>query len=110
MTAHRLWIAAAALGLTATACGSGDSSADTDASSAPVASVDDTDGAATPAPGVDDDPEAAAANADETIDDLQRSDDVFLTEVLDVATGDATSLAQAVDGDRPVLIWFWAPH
>ncbi len=43
-------------------------------------------------------------------DTLTVSDDVRLTEVLDVSDGAVQTLRTAVDGDRPVLLWFWAPH
>ena len=69
----------AALGLAASACGSGSTS-----------------------------PTTAAAQ--ENIDELATNDDVRLVEVLDVVSGGVTTLAEAVDGDRPVLLWFWAPH
>ena len=154
MPAQRLWIALAALGLAATACGPGDDAdgttalapssnnavADDDATAADDGAADDgaaddssggggtaasdddgTDDADTASlegdePAADEpapEPvsvEQAAANADANIDSLASSDDVRLIEVLDVSTGNATSLAQAVDGDRPVLVWFWAPH
>ncbi len=75
------------LGLLATACGSGEGAA--------------PDTAAASAAG-----DAAATN----IDELQSSDNVLDIEVLDVADGAISSLRQAVDGDRPVLLWFYAPH
>ena len=50
--------------------------------------------------------EAAAANAPL----LQPNSDRRRIQVLSVADGSITSLANAVDGDRPVLLWFWAPH
>ena len=54
--------------------------------------------------------QAAADAADANAGELASSDDPTMIEVLDVTTGDATTLADAVDGDRPVLVWFWAPH
>lgn len=59
-----------------------------------------------------DTPEAAAAGdaAAANQDDLQQSNNVLDIEVLDVLDGSKSSLRQAVDGDRPVLVWFWAPH
>ena len=41
---------------------------------------------------------------------LQESDDARDIEVLSVADGSISSLREAVVGDRPVLLWFWAPH
>lgn len=35
---------------------------------------------------------------------------VTTIEVLDVVSGNATTIADTVTGDRPVLLWFWAPH
>lgn len=75
-----------ALSLTATACG-GDSTAETTDPGAGGSTATDTD------PG-----------------DLETSDDVRRIEVLDVETGAPTTLADTVTGDRPVLLWFWAPH
>ena len=63
--------------------------------------------AATPdTPGASAAAEAAAAN----IDGLQRANNVLDIEVLDVADGSVSTLRSAVDGDRPVLLWFFAPH
>ena len=74
-------------GLIASACGSGEGSA--------AAS-----------------PEAAAAGeaAEANQAALQLSDDLRDIEVLDVADGSISTLRAAVDGDRPVLVWFYAPH
>ena len=41
---------------------------------------------------------------------LQLADDVRDTEVLSVASGEISSLRAVVTGDRPVLLWFYAPH
>lgn len=68
------------LALVATACGDEGSSADT------------------------------AAPVSEPATDLTPNDDIRLTEILDVTSGDATTLADTATGDRPVLLWFWAPH
>ena len=89
-----------ALLVVATACGSGTD----DTSTAAV-----TDGPANVSSGPDS-PDAAAAAAVANIEGLTPSDDVRLIEVLDVESGGVTTLADAVDGDRPVLLWFWAPH
>lgn len=61
---------------------------------------------------VPDNPAAAAASAEAAanIDNLQQSDNVFDIELLDVADGTVSTLGQAIDGDRPVLIWFYSPH
>jgi uncharacterized spore protein YtfJ len=44
------------------------------------------------------------------IDLLQPADDARDVEVLNVQDGSITSLRDAVTGDRPVLLWFYAPH
>lgn len=45
-------------------------------------------------------------------DDTVAAADTQGIELVDIATGDTTSLdaALAADGDKPVLAWFWAPH
>jgi hypothetical protein len=48
--------------------------------------------------------------AEANIPGLQTSDDPLDVEVLSVADGSVSSLRAAVTGDRPVLLWFWAPH
>ncbi len=83
---RRLAVAAIATGVLATACAGSSSAPDT--------------------------PEASAAGAAATTnsDALSVNEDVRLTEVLDVSDGSVQTLRTVVDGDRPVLIWFWAPH
>jgi hypothetical protein len=77
-----------AVALAATACGS-----------------DPATEAADAAPGT-----GAGAVAENNIGELATDDDVRLIEVLEVDTGEATTLSDTVTGDRPVLLWFWAPH
>lgn len=86
---------ALAFGLALAACG-GSSSVE---SATPAG-----DGVSTPAePNVED---VAAENSAT----LTTSDDPLDTEVLSVVDGTVASLRDTVTGDRPVLLWFWAPH
>ena len=82
--------AALAIGLLASACSDGASAGGVDSADPAVA--------------------AAAENAEANEPNLQGSSDVTMVEVLDVGDGSITTLADAVDGDRPVLVWFYAPH
>ena len=50
----------------------------------------------------------AAAEANES--QLQVAGNIAETELLDAQTGEITSLSEVVDGDRAVLVWYWAPH
>ena len=50
----------------------------------------------------------AAAVANEI--DLLLTSDVGSTQLLDTADGAITALSDVVAGDRPVLLWYWAPH
>lgn len=52
-------------------------------------------------------PIAAAAAA---TDPRGISADVPDVAVVDVATGSTSSLRALLSGERPVLLWFWAPH
>lgn len=56
--------------------------------------------------------EAAAAGdaADTNQSSLDQSGNVLDIEVLDVSDGSKATLRDAVDGDRPVLLWFYSPH
>jgi len=51
-----------------------------------------------------------ATVAEENAASLEQSTDVRDFEVLSVYDGSITTLRDTVDGDRPVLVWFWAPH
>ena len=86
---------ALAAGLVLSACGGGDEPTTVGASAATADGAAGSNAA-----------ETAAANSDA----LQSTDDGRTTEVLDIADGSITTLQQAVTGDRPVLLWFWAPH
>jgi hypothetical protein len=41
---------------------------------------------------------------------LETADDPIDVEVVSVSDGSVASLRAAVDGDRAVLVWFYAPH
>lgn len=81
------------------AASAGDPDAESAAPESEGSNGDSSDSAASPE-------EVAAAN----LPLLQPSDDARDVEVLSVTDGSITSLRDAVDGDRPVLLWFWAPH
>jgi hypothetical protein len=55
-------------------------------------------------------PEEAAELAATNLRNLVVADDPTATEVLVVADGSVTTISQAATGDRPLLLWFWAPH
>ena len=44
------------------------------------------------------------------LDERGVSRDVPDVQVVDVPTGAAASLRTLIAGDKPVLLWFWAPH
>lgn len=55
--------------------------------------------------------EEASANAEANLGSLQSTaESAFDIEVLSVADGGVTTLSSVVDGDRAVMVWFWAPH
>lgn len=56
------------------------------------------------------DPAEAASQAEANADAIETTDDGRTTQILSIADGSITTLQQAVTGDRPVLLWFWAPH
>ena len=39
---------------------------------------------------------------------VELSDDVPDTDLVDVSTGDTVNLRSVFDGDKPVMLWFWA--
>lgn len=49
-----------------------------------------------------------AGEANEAL--LELSSQMATTELLDATTGEITTLSDVADGDRPVLVWYWAPH
>lgn len=59
------------------------------------------------------DPElsAAAIRAASTNESqLELTNRVTTSELLDTADGSIRSLPEVVTGDRAVLVWYWAPH
>ena len=74
------------------------------------------DGSGDPAPGASGDAETDAGPTDGNGsggDDEEPPppvNDYSTVEVLDVSDGSTTTLRGAVTGDRPVLVWFYAPH
>lgn len=53
----------------------------------------------------------AAAAAEANMATINSSGEtVFDIEVLSVADGGITTLNDVIDGDKPVLLWFWSPH
>ena len=94
----------AALGLLGAACGSTAADTTASATSAPaVAAAESTDASEAIGPEVDETPTEAAVP-----DDLSKYPNITVT---DVATGGDVELAGLIaSSDRPVLLWFWAPH
>ena len=83
--AHKMVLLAASLALFATACG-GDAGPSSEESSAAT----------------------AAATSNQVA--LELTADVATTQLLDTADGGIVQLSDVVTGDRPVLLWYWAPH
>jgi hypothetical protein len=52
---------------------------------------------------------ATVAVAQQNQGQLNLSDDLASTELLDGNSGAITSLGAVVTGDRPILVWYWAP-
>lgn len=84
--AHKMLLMVASLALFATACGGADGGPSSEESSAA---------------------EAAAATNELS---LSLTSDVATTQLLDTADGAIAQLSDVVTGDRPVLLWYWAPH
>ncbi|MEM7092053.1 MAG: hypothetical protein AAF567_03535 [Actinomycetota bacterium] len=78
--ARRLLVVVAALAIFATACGGGGG-----------------------------DPDVIAAG-EANVDALAVSNDFAASELLEVSTGEITTLNDVATGDRAVLAWYWAPH
>lgn len=41
---------------------------------------------------------------------LDLTDDLSTSQLLDGRTGQVTTIRDVVTGDRPVLMWYWAPN
>ena len=109
----RLTFVLATLALVAAACGSSTTTSEVSATDQRSAA----DEALSPATTDSSDLDAAvlarqeaAAAAEVNQPNLVISGTAIDTEVLVVADGSVTTLADAATGDRPLLIWFWAPH
>lgn len=83
--ASKLLVVVASLALFATACGGGGGPSSEESSAATT---------------------AALTNQPQ----LQLTGDVASTQLLNTADGAIAQLSDVVTGDRPVLLWYWAPH
>ena len=114
-------LAAPAFALALAACGGGESATSTDA--AAPAAVEQTANTAEPASSAGDgassangsqipllSPDEAIANAQVNQPTLQSAENVLDIETLAVADGSVQTLREVVDGDRPILLWFFSPH
>ena len=95
---RRQYLAAAILAVVLSACGGAES-----VDSSRATDVADT------SQGVGSGASAEHAAA-ENLPNLQSGETAFDVEVLSVADGSAVTVRSVVTGDRPVLVWFWAPH
>ncbi len=100
MTRRRPVLAASVLALTLAACGGGGES------------DDDVDAGATNPPAETTVPDTAPPGAatDTTAPVPTGESPLPQVEVRDVATGEMLQLAALLPSDRPLLVWFWAPH
>ena len=126
---RRLWLFAGgliAVGLAAVACGGGSTTEGADAGGGSSASaVGGADSSPTTAPAAT--AAASEAGGEETSDGIAAAEgsgggtdggpatvavsaDVPDLEMVDVATGGSVRLVSLVTGDKPLLLWFWAPH
>lgn len=53
---------------------------------------------------------ATVTSAEAAEAELQLTSALDTTELVDVRTGEPTSLNDIVTGDRAVLLWYWAPN
>ena len=53
---------------------------------------------------------AAVATAEQNEASLSLSSDLAASGLYDTHTGEITNLSEVVTGDRPILVWYWAPH
>ena len=128
--ARRRWLVVGgliAVALAAGGCGGGSATEGADAGSSSATAAGRADSSPTTAPA-----EAGAAaesqapaetGGDQPVSDQASGDgasangaavavsaDVPDLEMVDVASGSNVRLASLVTGDKPLLLWFWAPH
>jgi len=53
---------------------------------------------------------ATRAIAEQNEANLTLTDDIGTTGLLVGESGEITNLAEVITGDRPVLVWYWAPN
>lgn len=113
-------LAAPAFALALAACGGGEEPVSTSAADAPAAAVQEaetsssSDAAAAPASNGSGiqllSAGEAIANAEVNQPNLQTSQNVLDIQTLAVGDGSIATLRDVVDGDKPVLLWFFSPH
>ncbi|WP_419925819.1 hypothetical protein [Candidatus Poriferisocius sp.] len=89
----RLIALAIAVALGAAACG--------DSTAPPTATPATTAPTEAPAPAAESAPQTEAPAP---------ASDLPSVDVVDLATGDTVNLAGFAPSDRPIVLWFWAPH
>jgi len=76
-------------------------------------SGDPADQAGTSASPVEHSPAAPSASNEAGVADLSAAPiatDLPAIDTIDVRTGDTVNLQSLVPSDKPLLLWFWAPH
>ncbi len=121
-TSSKLSAGALALGLLVAACSGGDSGSsvvavNTDAASDPPAATGSADNAET-----DEQPAASSSQASEpsqnqsevpaegSADEPRGENQLPDVLMIDIISGDEVTLASFAPSDRPIVLWFWAPH
>ena len=59
--------------------------------------------------GLSEEQEATVTLGESNAPGLRLTSDFSTSQMLDGRTGDVTSLDEVITGDRPVLMWYWAP-
>ena len=109
-------LAAPAFALALAACGGGDTTVDAapDVATDSAASADAAGAEAAPAVSGGAiqrlSPDEAIANAQVNQPNLTTAPDVLDIQTLAVHDGSVQTLRDVVDGDKPVLLWFYSPH
>ncbi len=95
--------------LVVSACGGGSTATDSATSATEVEATSTTEAATTSTSAAD---AAASSVTESSAADTEPVENLFPDlEVVDLADGETINLAAELGGgDRPVLLWFWAPH